>query len=389
MLAQTYEDFELIIVDDGSTDDTREIVNNIPDQRIKYLWQENQKQSKARNYGIAEASGEYVAFLDSDDLWFPKKLELQMRALDEHPSSGAVYGYAQRLGPNLEPLQTQELLLCKGGVCCSNIRDALIVSNFIPTSSLVVKRELFDYVGGFDATFTYAEDWDLWIRLAGAVEFCRVNQMVSAYRVHPGSITGNHENELKCELDIIARYAQYGPTQTKQRAEMLVFANHAARAVEEELSNSRYWVGSAFALVHNREDSMILRSIFANAATSSVRSRSGFVKNMQSMAAAFDLIDGLGGYFTRNEWLSGYWKAVIQATWGIGDCFTALWAFAKLIACCGFKAIDRAALAVSVKATLQALRLSHTGKVQLQELNMNLEQFRKVQQEAQETVGNI
>ena len=100
VLAQTYTDLEVIIVDDGSSDGTGDYIRSryADDSRVRYIWQENAERSAARNRGIDEARGEFVAFLDSDDLWLPKKLELQMQIMEARPEVVMVLGWTSRFG---------------------------------------------------------------------------------------------------------------------------------------------------------------------------------------------------------------------------------------------------------------------------------------------------
>lgn len=172
VVAQTREDWELLVVDDGSQDDTFERASAIGDERITCLRQENQGPGPARNLGIERARGRYVSFLDSDDLWMPTYLEAMGDSLERTPAAGLAYTDAWSLddvtrrihratamstsSPPMEPLPDHERLLLR-----------LVSGNFILTSA-TVRRSVLDEVGAFDPTFRNAQDYDLWLRIVRA-----------------------------------------------------------------------------------------------------------------------------------------------------------------------------------------------------------------------------
>jgi glycosyltransferase involved in cell wall biosynthesis len=166
VLAQTYRNWELIVVDDGSTDHTREVAEGYGDERIRYLYQANKGCSAARNLGIKNSRGEFIAFLDSDDMWLPERLEVGMRAFEEHPSAGMVCSGCYRVGND-------------GAVVCESKADLpvipfeeLQVRYAIPggTPSVTVRMAALEEVGLFDESLARNEDWDLWLRLARRFE---------------------------------------------------------------------------------------------------------------------------------------------------------------------------------------------------------------------------
>lgn len=182
VLAQTFEDFEVIIVDDGSTDNTREIIARFVDPRIRYVYQENQERSAARNAGIRLARGEYIAFLDADDVWLPEKLALQVSLLETLPAVGLVYtgAYVMEHGR----IFTEQKGKHRGRV----VKPLLAVDNIVAGSGCtpMVRRECFDQVGLFDQVSSVipCEDWDMWLRIAMKYEFDYVPQPLAKCRVH-------------------------------------------------------------------------------------------------------------------------------------------------------------------------------------------------------------
>lgn len=160
VLAQDYSDFELIVVDDGSTDNTSEILNSCKEY-IKVLYQDNKGVSAARNRGVAASSGRFVSFLDSDDLWLPQKLTAQVEFFNKTPDALIC--------------QTEEVWIRKGirvnpkkrhkkpsGMIFEPSLELCLVS----PSAVMIRRSLFDRVGGFDETLPACEDYDLWLRIS-------------------------------------------------------------------------------------------------------------------------------------------------------------------------------------------------------------------------------
>lgn len=188
VLAQTYQDFEIIIVNDASSDSTGEVVGAIDDPRILYLRHErNRGGSAARNTGIKAAQGELIAFLDSDDEWLPGKLEKQIALLTAAPKSlGAVYtglmaSSAGSPGKRACPRKKGDL------------RKALAKRNVVgTTSSVVVRRECFAQVGYFDEALPAAQDYDMWIRISDRYQFEVVSEPLVRVHTEGGDrITGN------------------------------------------------------------------------------------------------------------------------------------------------------------------------------------------------------
>ena len=185
VLTQTYTDYEIIVIDDGSTDGTGEALQARYGDRIHYEWQENQGESVARNRGIELAQGEYIAFLDSDDLWLPEKLEKQARILDENPNVGLVYAQAQFIDED-------GVLLESGTSADSEVAEAfdktvLYFWNPIggPSKTLICKAVL-DRVGGFDPQIRFGEDRDLWFRIADQSKVLGITEVLVAIRRHRG-----------------------------------------------------------------------------------------------------------------------------------------------------------------------------------------------------------
>lgn len=183
---QTLADWEAVVVDDGSDEPSRAAVEGLADPRIRYVYQRNAGLAAARNAGIRLSRAPYVAFLDDDDLWLPTKLAAQVLVLDDRPEVGLVTGgwlCVDEKGATLKevrPWQWRPNL---------DLHTWLYACPSVP-SAVMVRREWLERAGGFDEGLRqHAEDWDLWLRLAGAgCPMAWVEEVVCAYRIQAGSM---------------------------------------------------------------------------------------------------------------------------------------------------------------------------------------------------------
>lgn len=184
VLAQTYPNIEIIVVDDGSIDDTAAMLKQYANH-ITYIQQDNQDVAAARNTGIQAASGEYLTFIDDDDLMLPKKIEQQVHVLTARPSIGLVhcgYWYIDKYGNRLETVS----FLPAGTL------KELVIINQIWSGAPLIRRQWINQVGGFDTTWATSADWDMWLRLARAgCQFTCVHEPLGGYRVLPQSMMSN------------------------------------------------------------------------------------------------------------------------------------------------------------------------------------------------------
>lgn len=165
-LAQTYPDCEIIAVDDGSTDGTGKFLRERYGDRIRYVYQENRGRGAARNHGVRLARGEYIQFLDADDLILPEKIHSQTVFLDTHPEYAAVYCHARVFyedAPDHSWDHHRQEAYCSGNILKSEIHEPFLLPIMV-----LVRRVWVDKVGGFDETLRSNEDWDLWLRIAHA-----------------------------------------------------------------------------------------------------------------------------------------------------------------------------------------------------------------------------
>jgi glycosyltransferase involved in cell wall biosynthesis len=194
---QTFDNYEIIVVDDGSTDNTRELVESYGG-RIRYVRQENGGASKARNRGIAEARGTYIAFLDADDCWEPEKLEKQINILESNPNLGMVFTDAVGFDENgpLPRMGRKKSLLLDGDVACN-----IFMYSGVGTPSVMVPKKVFDKVGVFDEQLFLAEDDNMWIRIAAEYPVELIDEPLVKVRDHANRTTRDKGRLFRMILD--------------------------------------------------------------------------------------------------------------------------------------------------------------------------------------------
>ena len=187
VLNQMYQDFEIIIVDDASTDNTKEVVESFNAERIKYIRHEiNEGEAAARNTGIKSASGKFIASHDSDDEWLPEKLGRQVRTLENSPPKvGVVYTGFWRIKGDGKTYFPPSGITKKEG----DIHRELLKGNFVGTPTTLVKRECFERAGMFDERLHHLVDWEMWIRISRYYYFGYVDSPLVVSYDMPDSIS--------------------------------------------------------------------------------------------------------------------------------------------------------------------------------------------------------
>ena len=201
---QTFSDWELIIVDDASTDETENVIRKhmAEDIRIRYIKHNSNIGANAtRNRGIQESSGDYIAFLDDDDRWNPDKLSLQYDYFKEHPDVGVVYCGYRYIDQNSKSIFKIEWPRYMGDVSVILLRN-----NFIGSSVPLFKRECFELAGQFDEKLTSCQDWDMWIRIAQIFHFSYINKILVDIVVHGHQISVNLKSKIESRQRLLEKH---------------------------------------------------------------------------------------------------------------------------------------------------------------------------------------
>ena len=244
-LYQSFSDFELIIIDDGSDDATPALLAAMSDPRITIRRYCNAGLATTRNRGLSLAKGDLVAFLDADDLWLPDKLKLQVAALDSHPEAALAFGWTDYIDEHGRFIHAGQRTAVGGDVL-----DQLLVNNFIETgSNPLLRRAVVHQCGNFDESLSAAEDWDLWLRVAARFPFVLVPQTVVLYRVHPRSMSSfDVIRQERCSREVISRaFRRTGAAaQLMRRSHANLYRYLTYRALTPPLSRRAAWIALRF-----------------------------------------------------------------------------------------------------------------------------------------------
>ena len=233
---QTFKDFEVIIVDDGSVcrADNEKIVDKYvrKGMKIKYFYQKNIGAPGARNRGIKEAEGKYIAFLDDDDEFLPEKLERQVRLFEiSSEKVGLIYTWAKEVDEKGNLLR-KHCISVRG-----NSLKEILKRNFIPSPSAMVRKECFDKVGLFDENFPSCQDWEMWTRIASWYEFDVVEDFLVIYHKHFNFSIGKSRNAL---------YGYYAYFKKYQNLYLQL-------GMKSELSNYLGWLAYKMAIMGDKQ----------------------------------------------------------------------------------------------------------------------------------------
>lgn len=202
VLEQSYENWELIIVNDGSTDLTEEIVIKFQNltNKVKYFYKVNEGQVKATNFGILKSNGDYVAFLDSDDLWESDKLNKQVNFISKNKNIDFLYAKYNSID------EYGNLLSTNNSHGSLNHHEDLLKRCFIGRLTVMVKKSILVELDLFDEFLHSTDDWDMWIRISKKFQLSFLDEVVASYRIHPQSMSKNSYNQL---LNVSKVYAKH------------------------------------------------------------------------------------------------------------------------------------------------------------------------------------
>lgn len=200
VLHQDYRNFEIIVVDDGSTDNSREVVAAFGNQ-VRYIWQENQGLSAARNTGIRAAKGTHIGLLDADDMYESNFLSAQLSALQHDPIAHGVhcgYRFVDQLNRSLPQTETRSIPE-------NELFQALLDGNFLVPEAMLVRRSCYESVGPFDETLSACEDWDMWLRISRRFRITGTTQILTRHRVLAGSMSTDPDRMFTNRLAVLKK----------------------------------------------------------------------------------------------------------------------------------------------------------------------------------------
>lgn len=203
ILNQTYKNIEIIVIDDGSIDKTADIVKDF--DKIRYIHQNNKGPAASRNLGMALSRGEYIAFLDADDLYEPEKIQKQIQILEKYKEIDVVYTDMKLVDENLQFIKyiNSDYIIEYG----KSFLAMLLFRQIVPIPhSIMIRRKCYDEGIKYDERLIHAEDYEFIIRLAEKHKFKYLQEPLYIYRRHEGNLTNKHESQVKSEVDIVKSF---------------------------------------------------------------------------------------------------------------------------------------------------------------------------------------
>ncbi len=228
VLRQTFQDFEIVVLDDGSTDNSREEILKIKDKRLRFFSEENKGAGAGRNFVIKKAVGDYIALLDADDYWYPFYLSEQNKLIEKYPNE-AVFATAQEIKKGKHAYPKEYALTQEKKHLLVNYFEASTLASVLHSSSTVLKRDIFKKVGYYNSTIKSGQDTDLYIRVGLAYPVVFSLKICSSYRISENSLFKSSSSlEEKIKLDRYAKLENENPALKKfldlNRFSLAVFA---------------------------------------------------------------------------------------------------------------------------------------------------------------------
>lgn len=234
VLNQTYSDYELLLVDDGSSDQTLKMCTPyLKQNKIFLIQQKNQGPSAARNHGIKKARGEYICFLDDDDVWEATKLEEQVLFLKTMEKK---FNNVGMIDTNLKKINAKgNFLKIFKAENNGDVFEKLFFQNTVAgPSSVMIKKTVLDSVGGFEdnsyCSIKSAEDYDLWLKIAAKYKIFSLNRPLVRYRVHLNNLSANIQNQSEAHLNVLRHHLQNAPVFVKQKTNQLFYSVYVGYA---------------------------------------------------------------------------------------------------------------------------------------------------------------
>ncbi|MDT8447466.1 MAG: glycosyltransferase [bacterium] len=228
VISQTYRDWELLVIDDGSPDRSGELAASFGDPRIQVIAQENAGVSVARNRGLEQAQGDWIAFLDADDIWLPEKLELQLAAAQRADQPSIVYSDFVAFDEAGNEQRPKYLRLFPPEKQQGWVLETMLQHNFMGLLTVMLPREALKKVGVFSTSLGQGEDWDLWIRLAEFYPFVYVPKSLARYREHAGGLSKDYEPNERALTQVYQTHLLAKGNTEQKRFGMWLFYRHMA-----------------------------------------------------------------------------------------------------------------------------------------------------------------
>lgn len=235
-LGQTYDNIELIVIDDGSTDGTRKQLEKYSsDRRFKYMRQENQGQSIARNKGLKMAEGEFIAFLDSDNIWLPGKLERQVEIMNKNQSFDIFYGDGILIDEKGAEVSRENMSRYSG-----NITRHLIKDNCVSMNTTLTRKKCFDELGGMSEEVRAGDDYELWLRLSTKFKFYYTPEYFVRYRVMDDQISTDKYRRFNSNERVLQKFFERFPESVTKVEKKRAISYFYIRKVRHEISERRF-----------------------------------------------------------------------------------------------------------------------------------------------------
>jgi glycosyltransferase involved in cell wall biosynthesis len=210
-LDQNIDEYEIIVVDDGSTDNTKEVVYSFDSSKVHYIYKEHSGAPEARNLGVFHAKGNYVLWIDSDDVFVPNVLSVYMKNIVDYPQVDVFYGYLLLMDDDLKYLRAASVYKDYVGFSKDKLISICLISNFIPNGGALVKKSLYEEYGGYASFFQRAQDYEFWSRVIETAKLKLIPKFVQCIRTHSNNLSSkkfdiNYEVEVK--KNMIKKYSK-------------------------------------------------------------------------------------------------------------------------------------------------------------------------------------
>jgi glycosyltransferase involved in cell wall biosynthesis len=240
VLNQTYTNIQLIVINDGSKDNTAEVVRNYINENnlvnIEFFSNHNQGLCKTLNFGIKKSKGDYIAILASDDSWLPRKIEEQISLLESNIAIGLVYSDAYIIGGNVKtthkysdykPSIKKKFLNSIQNV---NVYKSLLIENFVLASTVLMRKSVIDNIGDFDVNLLF-EDYDMWLRITKKYPISYIDQPLGYYRMHNSNMSNSKKIMLKGTRQILSKHLNDESTVGKPRLKLMIYIRFYFRSI--------------------------------------------------------------------------------------------------------------------------------------------------------------